>query len=95
MLQIEPEMNDAEQQTEIGGTDILFDGYITEIFRDDSQDNVDIEENMLDLNLGICNSPPRQIDMEEATMSEIETAVTMSPLKKKKSINKEYISSIV
>ena len=53
MLQIEPEMNDAEQQTEIGGTDILFDGYITEIFRDDSQDNVDIEENMLDLNLGI------------------------------------------
>ena len=92
MLQIEPEMNDAEQQTEIGGTDILFDGYITEIFRDDSQDNVDIEENMLDLNLGICNSPPRQIDTEEATMSEIET---MSPLKKKKSINKEYISSIV
>ena len=80
-------MNDAEQQTEISGTDILFDGYITKIFRDDSQDNIIVEETMIDLNLGICNSPPRQIDTEEATMSEIESAVAVSPFKKKKSIN--------
>ena len=85
-------MNDAEQQTEISGTDILFDGYITKIFRDDSQDNIIVEETMIDLNLGMCNSPPRQIDTEEnwygeATMSEIESAVAVSPFKKKKSIN--------
>ena len=80
-------MNDAEQQTEISGTDILFDGYITKIFRDDSQDNIIVEETMIDLNLGICNSPPRQIDTEEATMSEIKSVVAVSPLKKKKSIN--------
>ena len=80
-------MNDAEQQTEISGTDILFDGYITKIFRDDSQDKIIVEETMIDLNLGICNSPPRQIDTEEATMSEIESAVAVSPFKKKKSIN--------
>ena len=80
-------MNDAEQQTEISGTDILFDGYITKIFRDDSQDKIIVEETMIDLNLGICNSPPRQIDTEEATMSEIKSVVAVSPLKKKKSIN--------
>ena len=80
-------MNDAEQQTEISGTDILFDGYTTKTFRDDSQDNIIVEETMIDLNLRICNSPPRQIDTEEATMSEIESAVAVSPFKKKKSIN--------
>ena len=66
---------------------LIFYLMITKILRDDSQDNIIVEETMIDLNLGICNSPPRQIDTEEATMSEIESAVAVSPFKKKKSIN--------
>ena len=41
---------------------------------------------MLNFNLRIINSL-REIDTEEATMSEIESAVPESPLKLKKSIN--------